>query len=204
MKRILLLTFWQFGLLAGGRLFADVVILTDGRQIYGLMEAGNTREIHIKVEDQSPARPNAAALSSEPAPTTAAPTLKAGASRPAETVTPGTGAGNPVGATESTGCQASADDEYAASLVDPITCDGVEVAPANAFDRGKAETGDVDSRAGSQDRLTLTGKVAGAGATGAGPSAPNLIGKRVEIAPETRFTSKVIQPAFINSDRGRQ
>jgi hypothetical protein len=53
MRRILLLIFWQFGLLAGIRLFADVVTLKDGRQISGLVESGNTQELHIKVGDQS-------------------------------------------------------------------------------------------------------------------------------------------------------
>jgi hypothetical protein len=53
MRRILLLIFWQFGLLAGGRLFADVVTPKDGRQISGLVESGNTQELHIKVGDQS-------------------------------------------------------------------------------------------------------------------------------------------------------
>jgi hypothetical protein len=53
MRRILLLIVWQFGLLAGGRLFADVVTLNDGRQISGLLESGNIRELHIKVGDQS-------------------------------------------------------------------------------------------------------------------------------------------------------
>lgn len=50
MRRILLLI---FGLLAGGRLFADVVTLNDGRQISGLVESGNTQELHVKVGDQS-------------------------------------------------------------------------------------------------------------------------------------------------------
>jgi hypothetical protein len=53
MRRILLLIFWQLGLLAGGRLFADAVTLKDGRQISGLVESGNTQELHIKVGDQS-------------------------------------------------------------------------------------------------------------------------------------------------------
>jgi len=52
MRRILLLLFWQFGLLAGGRLFADVVTLKDGRQISGLVESGNIQELHIKAGDQ--------------------------------------------------------------------------------------------------------------------------------------------------------
>jgi hypothetical protein len=53
MRRILLLIFWQFGLLAGGRLFADVVTLKDGHQISGLVETGNIQQLHIKVGDQS-------------------------------------------------------------------------------------------------------------------------------------------------------
>jgi hypothetical protein len=53
MRRILLLILWQFGLLAGGRLFADVVTLQDGRQISGSVESGNIQELHIKVGDQS-------------------------------------------------------------------------------------------------------------------------------------------------------
>jgi len=52
MKRILLLLLWQFGLLAGSRLFADVVTLKDGRQISGLVESGNIQELHIKAGDQ--------------------------------------------------------------------------------------------------------------------------------------------------------
>jgi hypothetical protein len=53
MRRILLLILWQFGLLAGSRLFADVVTLQDGRQISGSVESGNIQELHIKVGDQS-------------------------------------------------------------------------------------------------------------------------------------------------------
>jgi hypothetical protein len=53
MRRILLLVLWHFGLLAGNRLFADVVTLKDGRQISGTVESGNTQELHIKVGDQS-------------------------------------------------------------------------------------------------------------------------------------------------------
>jgi len=53
MRRILLLILWHFDLLAGNRLFADVVTLKDGRQISGAMESGNTQELHIKVGDQS-------------------------------------------------------------------------------------------------------------------------------------------------------
>ena len=102
MRRILLLIFCQFGLLAGGRLFADVVTPKDGRQISGLVESGNTQELHIKVGDESqtidihqvqaiqfgvslpappaaPLPPKAADLAPEPAPGAAAPTLKADA-----------------------------------------------------------------------------------------------------------------------------
>ena len=46
MRRILLLIFWQFSLLAGGRLLADVVTLNDGLQISGLVESGNIQENH--------------------------------------------------------------------------------------------------------------------------------------------------------------
>src|ERR1700722_12597362 len=53
MRRILLLILWHFGLLAGNRLFADVVTLKDGRQISGFVESGNTQELHLKVGDQS-------------------------------------------------------------------------------------------------------------------------------------------------------
>jgi hypothetical protein len=53
MRRILPFIFWHFGLLAGNRLFADVVTLKDGRQISGAVESGNTQELHIKVGDQS-------------------------------------------------------------------------------------------------------------------------------------------------------
>jgi outer membrane lipoprotein SlyB len=55
MKRTLLLILWQFGLLAGARLFADVVTLKDGRQVSGQVESGNTQEIRVKVGDKSEA-----------------------------------------------------------------------------------------------------------------------------------------------------
>jgi len=48
MRSALLLVLW-----AGGRLFADVVTLNDGRQVSGLVESGNTQELHIKTGDQS-------------------------------------------------------------------------------------------------------------------------------------------------------
>ena len=84
--------------------------------------------------------------------------------------------------------------------------------------RVRVETGKVDSTAGSQAKRTLTGTAAGAGtgaaigaaagggagaAIGAGVGAAagtvagKLAGKGVEIAPETRFTYKLTQPAVI-------
>jgi hypothetical protein len=161
MRIIVLLVLWQFGLLAGGRLFADVVTLKDGRQISGLVESGNTQELHIKVGDQSqtidvhqvqaiqfgvslpapvvaPPPPKAAALSPEPAPPAAAPTLKASVPPPA--------------------------------VPRPPTS-----APAGT--------------------ITL----------GAGPEiAAKVSGKSAGPAPETRLTNTLTQPAFANSDRGRQ
>jgi hypothetical protein len=53
MRRITRLILWHFGLLAGTPLFGDLVTLKDGRQISGVVESGNLREIHVKVEDQS-------------------------------------------------------------------------------------------------------------------------------------------------------
>jgi len=90
MRRILPLIFWQFGLLAGGRLFADVVTLKDGRQISGLVESGNIQELHIKVGDQSQTVDihEVQAIQfgvSQPAPpAAAAPALTAGAAAPAD------------------------------------------------------------------------------------------------------------------------
>ena len=52
MKRILLLNVWQLGLLTGGLLIADVVTMKDGQQVSGLVESGNTQELHIKVGDR--------------------------------------------------------------------------------------------------------------------------------------------------------
>jgi uncharacterized protein YcfJ len=87
--------------------------------------------------------------------------------------------------------------------------------------RVNVETGKVDSKAGSQAKRTLTGTAAGAGAgaaigaaagggagaaVGAGVGAAagtvvgKLAGKGVEIAPETRFTYKLTQPAVIRSE----
>jgi uncharacterized protein YcfJ len=87
--------------------------------------------------------------------------------------------------------------------------------------RVKVETGKVDSKAGSQAKHTLTGTAVGAGAgaaigaaagggagaaigagvgAAAGTVAGKLTGKPVVIAPETRFTYKLTQPAIINSE----
>ena len=87
--------------------------------------------------------------------------------------------------------------------------------------RVEVETAKVDSKAGSQAKRTLTGTAAGAGAgaaigaaagggagaaigagvgAAAGTVAGKLAGKAVEIAPETRFTYKLTQPAVINSE----
>jgi len=53
MRGIPRLLLWHFGLLAGTLLFGDVVTLKDGRQISGVVESGNIREIHVKVENES-------------------------------------------------------------------------------------------------------------------------------------------------------
>ena len=88
MRRILLLVLWHVGLLAGNRLFADVVTLKDGRQISGFVESGNTQELHIKVGDQSQTLDvhEVQAIQfgvSLPAPATATPPPKAAALAPA-------------------------------------------------------------------------------------------------------------------------
>jgi uncharacterized protein YcfJ len=139
--------------------------------------------------------------------------------------------------------------EYSASLDDPVVIDGVTVVPANASaflkvtdkqrsgftrraslsialvavnikgQRVAVETGNVDSKSGSQAKRTATGAVAGAatgaaigaiagGGLGAGIGAAAggaagtvggvLMGKTVEIAPETRFTYRLTQALVIN------
>ncbi|HTX37799.1 MAG TPA: YMGG-like glycine zipper-containing protein, partial [Bryobacteraceae bacterium] len=144
--------------------------------------------------------------------------------------------------------------EYAASLDDPVVVNGVEVVPANAnaflrvteakspglthrasmstclvavVIRGqkvKVETGNVDSKAGSQAKRTLTGTAVGAGAgaaigaaagggvgaaagagagAAAGAVAGKLTGKGVQIAPETRFTYKLTQPVVIEPQQAQ-
>lgn len=87
--------------------------------------------------------------------------------------------------------------------------------------RINVETEKVDSKAGTQAKRTLTGTAVGAGtgaaigaaagggagaAIGAGVGAAagtvagKLSGKGVEIAPETRFTYKLMQPVMINTE----
>ena len=87
--------------------------------------------------------------------------------------------------------------------------------------RVNVETEKVDSKAGTQAKRTLTGTAVGAGtgaaigaaagggagaAIGAGVGAAagtvvgKLSGKGVEIAPETRFTYKLMQPVMINTE----
>lgn len=87
--------------------------------------------------------------------------------------------------------------------------------------RVNVETEKVDSKAGTQAKRTLTGTAVGAGtgatigaaagggagaAIGAGVGAAagtvvgKLSGKGVEIAPETRFTYKLMQPVMIHTE----
>jgi hypothetical protein len=53
MRKVPLLMLWQFSLLAGTVVFADVLTLKDGRQVSGVVESGNIQELHVKVGDQS-------------------------------------------------------------------------------------------------------------------------------------------------------
>ena len=90
--------------------------------------------------------------------------------------------------------------------------------------RVNVETDKVESKSGSQAKRTLTGTAVGAG-TGAaiggalgggagagigagigaagGAVAGKLMGKAVEIAPETRFTYRLMQPVVINHQEPR-
>jgi len=155
MRRILLLIFWQFSLLAGGRVFADVVTLKDGRQISGLVESGNTQELHVKVGDQSqtidihqvqaiqfgvslpapaaaPPPPKAAALSPEPAPAAEAPTLNAGA-------------GTAISAAASGGAAIRA-----GAVAEKLTGKGVEIPPETRFTNTLTKPGFMNSERGRQ------------------------------------------------------
>ena len=53
MRRMVLLALGQFGLLAGAGVCADFITLKDGGHVSGLVESGNTQELHIKVADRS-------------------------------------------------------------------------------------------------------------------------------------------------------
>jgi uncharacterized protein YcfJ len=53
MKRTLLLLLCQFGMLAGPNAFADVITLKDGRQVSGLIDAGNIQQIRIQTGGRS-------------------------------------------------------------------------------------------------------------------------------------------------------
>jgi hypothetical protein len=88
MRRVLLLILFGFGLLAGNRLFADVVTKKDGHQISASIESGNTQQLHLKVGDQSQTigihEVQAIQFGvSLPAPATASPPPKAAAAAPA-------------------------------------------------------------------------------------------------------------------------
>src|SRR5260370_39632900 len=88
--------------------------------------------------------------------------------------------------------------------------------------RVNVETDKVDSKSGSQAKRTLAGTAVGAGAGAAiggalgggagagigagigaagGAVAGRVMGKAVEIAPETRFTSRLMQPRGINDQK---
>ena len=71
--------------------------------------------------------------------------------------------------------------------------------------RFNVETAKVDSKAGSQAKHTLTGTAVGAGTgaavgAAAGAVAGKLTGKGVEIAPETRFTYKLMQAVVLDTE----
>ena len=53
MKRILFLVLCQFVLLSVTNAFADVITLKDGSQVYGVIESGNTQQVHIQTEGHS-------------------------------------------------------------------------------------------------------------------------------------------------------
>jgi len=160
MRRIILLVFWQFGLLAGGRLFADVVTLKDGRQISGVVESGNTQELHVKVGDQSqtidihqvqaiqfgvslpapaaaPPPPKAAVLPPKPRPDAAAPAF-------------GAGAGAAIDAAAGGGAAAIRAGAVAATFAGKLAGNGVKIAPGTAFANRLMQLAFVDSERGRQ------------------------------------------------------
>jgi hypothetical protein len=112
-------------------------------------------------------------------------------------------------------------DAQGAGLTHRASLATVLVAVVIRGQRVNLETGKIDSKAGSHAKRTAAGGAIGAGAgagigaaaggaagaaVGAGVGAAagaitgKLTGKGVEIAPETRFTYKLTQPAYINSD----
>ena len=53
MKRTLLVLLCEFALLSGVNACADVITLKDGSQVYGVIESGNTKQVHIQTEGHS-------------------------------------------------------------------------------------------------------------------------------------------------------
>ncbi len=195
MRRILLLIFWQFGLLAGGGLFADVVTLKDGHQISGLVETGNIQQLHIKVGDQSqtidvhevqaiqlgislPAPPAGPppAKAADPAPTAAPP--------PAKAANPAPPAAPPPAKAADPAPPTAPPPAKAANLVP-------EPAPAAA---GAATRRAAAMVAGAMALLGVVALVFCGG----------RFKKGLTNAPQTPFTDGLMQPAFIDSKRGRQ
>jgi hypothetical protein len=53
MKTTILVLVCQFGVFAGANLFADVITLQDGRQLYGHIEYGNPQQVRIQTDGRS-------------------------------------------------------------------------------------------------------------------------------------------------------
>jgi hypothetical protein len=135
-KRILLLAFWQIGLVGSNAFADDIVTLKDGRQISGQVELGVSSQIRIRVGEKSQMidvdriqsiqfdPPEVSApLSAVSQSTSAAPrgiTLPIGTEIAVRTA-------EPIDSKN-----ADLYKEYAASLDDPVVVDGVTVVPANA------------------------------------------------------------------------
>jgi len=174
--------------------FADVVTLKDGRQITGQIESGATREIHIKVDNNSQViavdQIQSIQFSGPVSATAPAPPKPQGITLPAGTEI----AIRTIDSINSK--KADLYKEYAASLDDPVVVNGATVIPADAKavlkltelqssglahraslsitliavmiggQRVDVQTGSVDSQAGSPAKRTLAGAGIGAG-TGA-------------------------------------
>ncbi len=143
-----LLIFAAFVLLTGANAFADIVTLKDGRQITGSVESGGSKQLLIKVGNDSQViamdqvvsiefNPLATAtLSAAPTatavPTAAAPTpATAATASPSITLPIGTEiAARTIDRIDSK--KADKFKEYAASLDDPIVVNGVTIAPINS------------------------------------------------------------------------